>query len=156
MVIFKNKESWVERIAKGGYWAKAVEAERRGRLDEAIKFYLLDAAENSRKGRYLYSALSYLSAAKLAKESKKAKGLYKLAGDHYLKYARKVVNTSPASAVWGLRTAAKCYIKAGLMEEAEKCLKKVSALAERLGLEEVEGGPAVSPFRPYKGKGSEG
>ncbi len=105
-------------------WIRAMELEREGRLEEALKLYL-EICE--REEDLVLSAISLLSAAKCAVKLGRTEEAMKLFGDagkKYESFARSSEKTSPNIAKWAYGMASRCYQLAGDINSFLSLLRK--------------------------------
>jgi TolA-binding protein len=103
----------VEKVTDdSNVWLLAVRLEDEGDFQGAYKFFMKDAKEYKDKNLDSRVALSYFCAARCKSnmgQEKKAKALYRSAGDHYTNFAKKSKKSSPKDASWASAKADECY-----------------------------------------------
>jgi len=149
-----SSRGWVERVLdRKSMWRRAVELEEGGNFKEAAKYYTEEAKRHEGKNEAM-SGLCFLSAAKCllkAGEREKAIKLFRVAGNHYMKYAETILPTSPRSAAWGYRMAAKCFSLANEHGLSRELLRIAKLIEEKLEGEEKKEKRIFRVYRPRKG-----
>jgi len=119
-------------------WVRGLVAVRDADHAQALAAFESEAAEAAASGSPQRAAIAYRaasSAATAAGRSDHANRLLRLAGKAYLEIAEKP-ETIPQGVFMAYREGARCFLEAGNLPLAHKCLSKAIAIGETLGYTE--------------------
>ncbi|HXQ44915.1 MAG TPA: hypothetical protein VN816_09780 [Acidimicrobiales bacterium] len=119
-------------------WVRGVVASRDGDNSRALSAFESEAEEAVESGSPQRAAIAYRSAsaaARAAGRADDANRLLRLAGKAYLDIAE-LSETIPQGVFMAFREGARCFLDAGNLPLAHKCLSKAIAIGETLGYTE--------------------
>ncbi|HLM96544.1 MAG TPA: hypothetical protein VK283_09510 [Acidimicrobiales bacterium] len=119
-------------------WVRGVVASRDADHAQALAAFETEAAEAAEAGAPQRAAIAYRAAAAAALAAGRgdhANRLQRLAGKAYMEIAEKS-ETLPQGVFMAYRESARCFLEAGNLPLAHKCLSKAIAIGETLGYTE--------------------